>query len=291
MTHDESGVVLSAVHLDAPRAPLRIEASGVSADFRARWNSTDLLALSGAKKGNYVSGLACSDRCLDEVLRLRYEVFNVELGEGLAHSAVTGLDRDEFDDQMTHIVLFDTAGQRVVGTYRVQTVMHALAHAGIYSAQLFEFAGLDRYYPRMIEVGRACLAQDHRNLAAIMTLWTGLGEFMNLFDQQFLFGCCSLTTQNPDDGWRAMKTIRQRKFLHREILLRTRPSHSCGDAAREHDPELGPAIPLPKLFRTYMHMGAKVISGPAIDRDFGTVDFLVFMDGKGVSLSSLDILR
>lgn len=291
MVPDEQGGVVSTAKPDVAPLRLRVATTGVTKDFMDLWNTSDLLALPGSHKGKYFAGLACSDRCLDAVLRLRYEVFNIELGEGLAHSSVTGLDRDEFDDQMSHIVLLDSASQRIVGTYRVQTVMHALSHAGIYSAQLFEFAGLEQFYPRMIEVGRACLAQGHRNLNAILTLWTGIGEFMNLFDQQYLFGCCSLTTQDPDNGWRAMKTIRQRSFLHPNILLNTRPTHSCGDPSRELDPALGAAIPLPKLFRTYMHMGAKVISGPAIDRDFGTVDFLVLMDGKGVSLSSLDILR
>lgn len=115
---------------------------------------------------------------------------------------------------MSHIVLYDTATKRVVGTYRVQTIEHAMKHAGIYSSQLFVFKGLESFYPRTVEVGRACLAQDHRDLAAIITLWWGLGEYMNLFGQQYLFGCCSLTTQDPDDGWRAMKTLRQRGHLH-----------------------------------------------------------------------------
>jgi putative hemolysin len=291
MIQDNSGSTLSAVDHDAPRPPLRIQESGASADFMGLWNTTDILVLPNSVRGNYVAGLACSDRCVDEVLRLRYEVFNIELGEGLTQSSVTGRDRDEFDDQMSHIVLFDTSTGRVVGTYRVQTVSHALRHAGIYSSQLYVFEGLDRYYSRTVEVGRACLAGDHRSLGAILTLWTGLGEYMNLLDHQYLFGCCSLTTQDPDDGWRAMKTIRQRKYLHPEIVLATRPSHSCGDSSREYEPDLGPAIALPKLFRTYMHMGAKCISGPAIDREFGTVDFLVFLDAKNVSYSFLEIVR
>lgn len=287
----ESGGILSAIHDDATRSPLRIQESGVSADFMRHWNETDLLLLPSQRKGNYAAALACSDRSVDEVLRLRYEVFNVELGEGLAQSSVTGLDRDEYDGQMTHLVLLDTLSRRVVGTYRAQTVTHALNHRGIYSAQLFEFSGLETYYPRMVEVGRACLAQEHRNLQAILTLWLGLGEFMNMFNQQYLFGCCSLTTQDPDDGWRALKTIRQRRYLHSNVFMSARPRHSCGAPAREHDPSLGPAIPLPKLFRTYMHMGAKVVSGPAIDREFGTVDFLVFMDAKDVTLSALEVVR
>lgn len=271
--------------------PLRVEDLRSTQDLRGRWNQCDVLSLSKLRGTHYIAGFACSDRCVEEAQRLRYDVFNVELGEGLAGSALSGLDRDEFDDQMTHLVLLDVATGQIVGTYRIQTITHALAAKGIYSSQLFNLSGMEPYFPKTLELGRACLAKDHRTLAAILTLWTGLGEYMNLYHQQYLFGCCSLTTQDPDDGWRAMKTIRARDYLHPSLHLRAHPAHSCGPAAREFDADLGPAIPLPKLFKTYMRLCAKVISEPAIDRDFGTVDFLVLMDGKQVNLSRLDILK
>jgi putative hemolysin len=45
---------------------------------------------------------------------------------------------------------------------------------------------------------------------------------------------------------------------------------------------------LPKLFSAYVRLGAKVISEPAIDREFGTVDFLILQDALALSLSSLE---
>jgi putative hemolysin len=114
---------------------------------------------------------------------------------------------------------------------------------------------------------------------------------MNAHRSRYLFGCCSLTTTDPDDGWRAMKTIRPGAMLHDEIMLPARSGYSCGSPEREHDPGLGGALPLPKLFQTYMKLGAKVISEPAIDREFGTVDCLILMDSSVVTLSSLDVVR
>lgn len=279
---------------DAPAlsaAPLSMRPLESSDDFASQWGKVDLLVLPGARRGAYQAGFASSERCVEEAQRLRYEVFNLELGEGLASSALSGLDRDPYDDQMTHLVLLDTAANRIVGTYRIQTISHALGQNGVYAAQLFDLAGMEPYFAETLEVGRACLAQDHRTLPAILTLWTGLGEFMNLHNQRYLFGCCSLTSQDPDDGWRAMKTIRAKNYLHPELKLRAKPQCDCGPESREFDPDLGEAIPLPKLFRTYMRLSAKVVSGPAIDREFGTVDFLVLMDGRQVNLSQLDILK
>lgn len=260
-------------------------------DFRKGWNQVDLLSLPDLVDDKYLVGFASSDRCVEEALRLRFQVFNVELDEGLVESAITGLDRDRFDAQMTHVCVLERATGRIVGTYRVQTARHALAHGGLYSAQEFDLTGFAPWLEQGVELGRACLAPEHRTLAALVKLWLGIGAFMNVYEQRYLFGCCSLTSRDPDDGWRALKTLRRQGALHREVFLPAMPGYSCGDRAREHAADLGEAIPLPKLFRTYLRLGVKVISEPALDRDFGTVDFLVLLDGYGVSLSQLDVLK
>src|SRR5260370_28357511 len=61
---------------------------------------------------------------LDEVIdcqRLRYLVFNCELGEGLDSSARSGLDRDQFDFICDHLMVHDTPTSQLVGTYRLQS--------------------------------------------------------------------------------------------------------------------------------------------------------------------------
>ncbi len=260
-------------------------------DLCARWGEVDFFALPYADTDRYITGFANSDRCVEAALRLRFEVFNLELEEGFDEAHESGLDRDHFDEQMTHLVLLDRASERVVGTYRLQSARHAREHAGLYSAQEYDLTALAPYLDAAVELGRACLAADHRNFRAMIAMWLGIGAFMNAYHLRYLFGCCSLTTQDPDDGWRALNTIREGGCLHPEMFLPASPGYSCGDPARQHDPDLGPALKLPKLFRTYLRLGAQVISEPAIDRAFGTVDFLVMMDGKQVALSRLDVLK
>jgi len=270
---------------------LKIQPFQSLADFAGLWNKVDLLALPAKKDAPYVAGFANSDRCIEEALRLRFEVFNIELNEGLSASALTGLDRDEFDEQMTHLVLMDRETGGIVGTYRMQSVKRALKGEGIYSAQEYDLASLEPFFDEAIECGRACVAPGHRSLPAMLAMWLGIGAYMNLYGLHYLFGCCSLTSQDPLDGWRAMKTIRENDYLHRSVFVPVREDYRCGPPSLEFDPETDASIPLPKLFRTYMRLGMKVISGPALDRSFGTVDFLVLMDGRKVALSGLDILK
>jgi len=260
-----------------------------AADLERTRGEADIYAFPSAKRGKYITGIAGTRRCVEEALRLRFKVFNIELGEGLDSSRETGLDEDEFDDQMTHLVLFHKRSGELVGTYRMQTVTQAMAAGGIYSAREYDLEQLEPYFDKLVELGRACLAVEHRKLAAIINLWLGIGGFMNLHNSRYLFGCCSLTSANPDDGWRALKTIRRKGYLHPELLLPAKEAYSCGPASRENDPELS-AIPLPKLFRAYIRIGSEVISEPAIDREFGTVDFLVLLDGYRVKKKTLDVL-
>lgn len=254
-------------------------------DFElARGRGVDLLVLDGPQSSRFMAGFAVSDRLIERALRLRYEVFNLELKEGLMASEHTGLDRDDFDDQMVHCVLVERQSGDVVGTYRLQAAKDGRR---LYSSQEYDLLPLADLLPWSVECGRACIARDYRSPQSVLQLWSAIGSYMRLHEAHYLFGCCSLTTTDPDDGWRAMQTLRRNGWLHPELFLRAQPEYSCGDPSREFDPAIGAAIPLPKLFNAYMRLGAKVVSEPAVDREFGTVDFFVMIDRREVNLSVL----
>ena len=66
-------------------------------------------------------GMAQTLEDVIECQRLRYLVFNCELGEGLDISARTGLDRDRFDPICDHLMVRDAATGKLAGTYRMQS--------------------------------------------------------------------------------------------------------------------------------------------------------------------------
>lgn len=60
-------------------------------------------------------------RSVDELhcaQRLRFEVFNPELGEGLLKAYSAGLDVDPFDEFCDHLIVEELATGEIVGTYR-----------------------------------------------------------------------------------------------------------------------------------------------------------------------------
>ena len=238
-------------------------------------SSPDILLESGA----YRVRLARDARDLDAVLRLRYEVFNLELGEGLEESHATGRDRDPFDAVCHHLLVLD-AGGAVIGTYRAQTMEMARASGrGFYTDGIFDLSLLPgSVLEESIEVGRACIARGHRNRRVLFLLWKGLAAYVVATGKPSLFGCCSLTSQDPAEGRRTLRHLRKEGHLHPVLTTRPRPGWEC-DLSGE-DEGMTAEVVLPPLFQIYLRHGGKAVGSPAIDRQFKTIDFLVLLDTR-----------
>jgi putative hemolysin len=204
---------------------------------------------------------------------LRYRVFNVELNEGLAESAATGRDEDPFDSICDHLVVEHLPTQEIVGTYRLQTGTMAATHRGYYSEQEFEFGPFEPIRSQMIELGRACVHQQHRNLIVLGLLWKGIADYARQRNGRYFCGCSSLTSQDPAIGASAYSDLCRRSLAPIEWRTRPMPQFECSleQLAAE-------SVKIPKLLRAYLGMGAKICGPPAIDREFKTIDFLTLLD-------------
>ena len=206
-------------------------------------------------------------------LRLRHEIFHLELGHGAGAAAPDGLDHDEFDDVMEHLLVLDKRAGCVVGTYRLQC--GSRARGGFYSAREFEFAPYLAQADRFLELGRACIHRDHRTATVILLLWQAIAEHAHRAGCRYLIGCSSLNSQSPADGWAAFRETERRGQLAPEPL-RTVPL--AGYALPEPPDGNLPLSSLPRLLRAYLGVGAKICAPPALDADFGTIDFLTLLD-------------
>lgn len=241
----------------------------------------DSLPAPVVEEGRYTVRFARSRDELDAIQKLRFEVFNLELGEGLDESFDTERDRDRFDPVCHHLLVIDNRNSLVVGTYRMQTVEMANRHEGFYTADEFELGGLpDEVLGHAIEVGRACVARAYRNRQVLFLLWRGLAAYMEQNARRYLFGCCSLTSQDPEEGLRTMRYLRREGHVHPTHRVKPRAGWECYDEAADAAPPSAdePSVDLPKLFRLYLRYGAKVCGPPALDRFFKTIDYLVLLD-------------
>ena len=205
---------------------------------------------------------------------LRFQVFNVELNEGLASSLETGLDADPFDAACDHLLVEHVPTGHIVGTYRLQTGLNAQERLGYYCAQEFDFEPYEPFRAQIIELGRACVHRQHRNLVVLGLLWKGIADYAQERGGRYLIGCSSLTSQDPLVGASAFTQLWRQKYLA-EYPWRTKPTAAFDcplDRLAEEE------VQIPKLLRAYLALGAKICGPPALDRRFGTIDFLTLVD-------------
>lgn len=205
--------------------------------------------------------------------RLRYEVFNLELGEGLAESRHSGLDCDAYDLQCDHLIVEEVATGRTVGTYRLQTGRTAGEGIGYYSEQEFDLSPFEPCRDRILELGRACIHRDHRRRSVLDLLWKGIAAYAKERGCGYLLGCSSLTSQDPAEGWAVYRLLEPGHLAPPEF--RTSPLPHC--RIQEGGPVME-NVKVPRLFAAYLRIGACIAGPPAIDRDFGTIDFLTLLD-------------
>ena len=204
---------------------------------------------------------------------LRYQVFNLELNEGLASAHLSGLDKDRFDSICDHLMVTDENSGTLVGTYRMQTGENAARNLGYYCEQFFQFAPFESIRSRIMELGRACVHRDHRNANVLYLLWKGIAARAAKLGIQFVVGCSSLTSQDEAAGLSLYNSLITEHLV--EPQLRTQP-HAIFECHPGNGTSVCPQIP--KLFRAYLGLSAKICGPPAIDCEFKTIDFLTILD-------------
>jgi putative hemolysin len=253
--------------------------------------------------GRYRLRLAETTEDRDAACRLRFKVFNIELGEGLVSSYRTGLDTDCFDPCCEHLLvedkLEDNPARRIVGTYRMQSGISAARNLGYYSEQEFSFAVYEPLRPGILELGRASIDREHRTPEVLTLLWRGIAQYATNMGLRYLIGCSSLNSQDPAEGWQMYRQLEHYRVSPEFETLPTdayacpiepegahaQPS-PCNVESNLAESPLPAQAKVPKLLKTYLAIGARIAGPPAWDREFGTIDFLTLLDLKLVSPSA-----
>jgi putative hemolysin len=234
-------------------------------------------------EGRYVARFAHTPEEIDAALRLRFEVFNLELNEGLQSSYLTERDEDEFDQSCHHLIVVEKATNRVVGTYRLRTDEMAKRANGFYTETEFDLSSLPaEVLSQSVEIGRACIHREHRNTRVLFLLWKGLALYMTIKNKRYLFGCCSLMSQDCADGRRALRQFKRDGCVHDKLKVMPRPEYAC-QQTDFHSPDSNEDLEIPRLFGTYIKIGAKICGEPVIDRQFKTIDFFVVFDKETIA--------
>jgi L-ornithine Nalpha-acyltransferase len=217
---------------------------------------------------------------LDAAMRLRFEVFNLELQEGLASSYGRGYDTDAYDAYCDHLIVKDTTSGEVVGTYRLLRGSQAERHIGFYSENEFDLSNLKRLRGEALELGRSCIASTHRSFATLNLLWSAITKYAIDRNLRRLFGCASLHVSEPSEVQPVYSYLRANHFAPEKY--RVYPVESCRMTISE-DSEEGASSraalrKLSPILKGYLRAGAMICGAPAYDAEFGTADVLAILE-------------
>ena len=230
----------------------------------------------------YSVKIAKTRKEIEKALRLRFDVFNIELGEGLESSFEFQMDEDKFDAQCHHLIVVENSSNKVIGTYRMQDNLMAERGHGFYTQAEFDVTHFPEHVlHNVVELGRACIDIDHRSGRVLYLLWRGLAKYLELSGKRYLFGCCSITSRNPAEGKEVNKYLLKNSHTHPEYSIPVQVEFEClkyADGSKYPD-----EVKLPKLFRMYLDIGTLVCSEPALDKHFKTIDFLILLDKESLS--------
>lgn len=238
-------------------------------------------ALGVLTRSAYRARLAETASDLVAAQALRFEVFNLELDEGLVQSYDSGLDVDPFDAACTHLIVEDLTSGAVVGTYRMQTGRQAQGALGYYSEREFDFAPFEAQRSQILELGRACIDRRHRNFAVLNLLWKGIAAYARAQGARYLMGCSSLTSQDAAVGAAAYARLTPHLA---PAAWRTAPRAEFACELPDVAPQ---GAHIPRLLSAYLALGACICGAPAIDREFRTIDFLTWIDVESPALVAM----
>ena len=219
---------------------------------------------------------AMTDEDREAVMRLRFEVFNLELNEGLQKSFLTGLDADEIDPYCDHIMIVDATRDLVVGTYRLLLGSRAEKGIGFYAEREFEISDLKRLKGEKLELGRACVHRDYRGSTVLSLMWAGIARYVERYHVNYLFGCGSIHTINPVIVSSIYSYLKNRNLA--EDVCRITPLKAVPGFSADTPPDKGIfAKHMPSLLTAYLRLGARIQGEPAFDEEFGVSDFFVLL--------------
>lgn len=233
--------------------------------------------------------LARDEDDLAAAQRLRYRVFVEELGgDGPLVDHAARREADRFDPFFDHLILADPdlpRGEHVIGVYRLMTEEGARAAGGFYSEGEYDLAPLRSSGRKLLELGRSCVAPEHRTGAALVTLWQGLADQVRRTGAEILFGVASFHGTDLGALAQPLSLLHHRHLAPPELRVTARPPEGRSmDLIPESELDRRAAmLAVPQLIKSYLRLGGLVGEGAWVDREFNTTDVCLILDTARLS--------
>ena len=232
----------------------------------------------------YRAELATSSSDLDQIQRLRYDVFVAEFGAdsaGVDHASCREADR--FDSLADQLILRDKSMPKdadIIGVYRLVRSSQADALDGFYSSTEYDLSRLLTSGGRLLEMSRSCIHPDHRGGTALLHLWKGLTTYVIEHDIDTVFGVASFPGSDPSVFDASLALLHQNHLAPANLRPKAIGKASLPGSAFATMPfnSREAMIAMPALIKAYLRMGGVVGDGAYVDKAFGTTDVCMILE-------------
>lgn len=221
------------------------------------------------EQGRYTIKTVDSIAELEEVFRMRGEIFNEEYG---LNRRPGSMDIDPFDFNCDHLVIKSRDTGECVGTYRM---LCSTFTKDFYSETEFELSEFLLAPGIKLELGRACIRKEHRRGAVISLLWRGIVQYALETRADYLFGCSSVKTESYSQSLLLSEAFSREGKLGAEWNIRPRGEFLFLPEERSKLTEN--EVEIPSLLKSYLGAGARIYGEPAYDREFRCLDYLTIL--------------
>ncbi len=252
------------------------------------------------RNGNYevfFSAYAEIPSIMREIGRQRELTFRA-IGEG----SNLPFDLDQYDEHYHHLFLWDSAGKKLVGAYRMalgSEVMKKRGIDGFYTSSLFEFdPELQPFFRKVIEMGRAYISTEYQQKPLpLFLLWRGIIHVcLRNPEHKFLMGGVSISDKFSEFSKSLMIEFMRSNFYDSAVAQYIHPKKEFKVTLKDRDKnlffdevesdlnkldkiidDLEPEMRLPVLIKKYIKQNAKVVSFN-VDPNFnGAIDGLMYI--------------
>lgn len=224
---------------------------------------------------------------IQQALRLRYEVFKLEIGGDLKSEDASRLETDVYDEICDHLIVIDRKSNKIVGTYRLLLGSKLNEQLGFYSERFFNLRNIKRLAKNneVLELGRSCIHRDYRSRPVINLLWSGIAKYIKDYNVRYLFGSVRLLTNKPQEVSIIFKFIKERFYAGSEFRVYPWPEKKFATLKRNVKVENPRDIfhRLPPLVKGYLRLGVLVCGLPAMNPDLGSVVIFILLDMKNMN--------
>jgi len=231
--------------------------------------------------------IAQNDLEISAVLKLRYEVFKLEM-EGIEQGKAKGeLETDAYDKFCDHLIVIDKTVDKIVGTYRLLRGSRVDKRIGFYSERFFDIRNIKKLGngSEILELGRSCIHKDFRCRPVINLLWNGIAKYVQDNNVRYLFGPVRLLSHEPQEVSTVFKYIKDNFYSEPQFRVYPKPENKFKGLDENikltNTREIFRC--LPPLIKGYLRVGVKICGPPAVNPDLNSVVIFILLDTERMS--------